>query len=395
LVESDRTLSTGAHRTVLAALEVVPFAMLILNERAAALAVNQRWSDLSGLGPPDSVGAGWLSIVDHEERDRLRSQVVQVASTGGNATSDRIVSTGAKGRWTRWWMSRHELDGAAFVAAAVVDVDEDYARLEGLYHLATHDALTGLLNRNHFLECIEQALRRNQRAARRVGIVYVDLDDFKRVNDAGGHSLGDRVLYAIAARLRHAVRSADLVARIGGDEFAVLCEGLSALEQAEVVAQRIATTLAETVELDGERWSVGASVGAAVNEGVPDTPEGLIDRADRAMYSVKLTRRPQAAGTAATAVAVPASPRPPEAPAPSADARAERREAPATTAAPVASTTTAPAFPAGPELSGREAARVRLMEDVLTLRESIESIRRMLDGLLAAQTGVVDVREER
>ena len=290
MAEIEQQLRGRAHNTAIAALEVVPFAMLITDADAQALAVNGKWMELAGITRANSLGPGWLSVLDPDNRSRLREDVLRVAREGTALTVDYEVSRTPAKRWTRWWISRHELEGLPLVAIGAADVDEDYARQANLYHLATHDSLTGLINRSHFLECIDQALRRSRRQSRHLAVVYVDLDGFKRVNDQGGHSLGDRVLYAIAYRLRNAVRAADMVARIGGDEFAVLCEGLSAAEQADVVAERIATALTESVELDGESWSVAASVGAAVDR-EPDSAEELVDRADRAMYTVKLTRR--------------------------------------------------------------------------------------------------------
>ncbi|HMC39883.1 MAG TPA: diguanylate cyclase, partial [Acidimicrobiales bacterium] len=292
VAEIEQQLRGRAHTAAIAALEVVPFAMLIADGDGEVLAVNGKWMELSGLGRANSLGPGWLNVLEPDTRHRLREEVQRIAQEGGGATVDHQIGTYPHKRWARWWISRHDLDGLALVAIGVADVDEDYTRQANLYHLATHDSLTGLINRSHFIECIDQALRRSQRQARHVAVVYVDLDGFKRVNDQGGHSLGDRVLFAIASRLRHAVRSADMVARIGGDEFAVLCEGLGAAEQADVVARRIAMALTESVELDGERWSVAASVGAAIDRGDPDSAEELVDRADRAMYSVKLSRRP-------------------------------------------------------------------------------------------------------
>lgn len=377
---------------------MVPFAMLIADGTGEALAVNQRWLDMTGLGRHESLGAGWLDVVDREVRGRLRDDLMTVADRGNGVTSDYQLAPALQSRWVRWWLSRHELDGIPLVAVAAADVDDDYARQANLYHLATHDSLTGLVNRSHFMDTIEQALRRNQRAARHVGVVYVDLDGFKRVNDRGGHSLGDRVLFAIASRLRHAVRSADMVARIGGDEFAVLCEGLGAADQAEVVARRIALALTESVELDGERWSVAASVGAAVDQGAPDTAEDLVDRADRAMYSVKLTRRRSdelrpAEGAAPAAVLDPplvpgpaAVPVPYPAPVPVADAPATGRrqgdEPLGVVSGPDPTVPPAPGQPAGERLSS----------DVGHLRESIDSIRRMLDRLLDVDS-VIDIRE--
>lgn len=395
-------MSTNVQTTAIAALEVVPFAMVIADGAGQVLAVNQRWTELSGIGRAPSLGEGWLTVLDPASRGRLREDVLRVAREGGNATADYQLGGPPDGRWTRWWISRHELEGTPLIAVALADVHDDYARQANLYHLATHDSLTGLINRSHFIECIDQALRRNQRLARHVGVVYVDLDGFKRVNDRGGHSLGDRVLYAIGARLRHAVRSADMVARIGGDEFAVLCEGLNAAEQADVVARRIAQALTESVELGGERWSVFASVGAAVDVGGPDTAEELVDRADRAMYSVKLARRggteeaeeaeAPAAERRTSRVAVLDQPPPP--PPPSLAVAEQPVEAAGEPLQAVGLPDEAPEERPAPP-AGEDPARRRLLNDVVSLRESIESIRRMLDRLLNVDPNVIDVRENR
>jgi diguanylate cyclase (GGDEF)-like protein len=267
-------------------------------------------------------------------------------------------------------MSGHDLEDRKLLAVAIADVHEDHTRQANLYHLATHDPLTGLLNRSYFVEAADQALRRSERHARHVGMVFVDLDDFKRVNDLGGHALGDRVLYAVGARLRHTVRSADLVARIGGDEFAVLCEDLVAAEQAQVVAQRIAAALAESVELDGQSWTVAASVGAAVDEGVPDSAEHLLDRADRAMYEIKSNRRTEPVSS----IEAPSSA---ESMAPPSEPPVERRQVPVPESVP---------DPAG------EAAQ-HLVSDILALRDSLDAIRERLGRLSGGDSAVIDIRD--
>lgn len=396
-------IGAETQTAALAALEIVPFAMVIADGNGDVRAVNRRWSDLSGLDRAASLGSGWLSVVDPDARARLQEDVARVANEGQPLTADYQLVGPHGSRWARWWISRHDVNGIPLIAVAAADVHEDYARQANLYHLATHDSLTGLINRSHFVEQIEQALRRNQRQSRHVGVVYVDLDDFKTVNDQGGHALGDRVLFAIGARLRHTVRAADVVARIGGDEFAVLCEGLGAAEQAEAVAGRIAAALSEAVELEGVRWPVAASVGSAVDRGTPDSAEELIDRADRAMYSVKLTRRPPAGSfasqTAPLTDQTPAdedAPCRPEAPSTESEKAAlpgiftpiepEKAAQPAVSATP-----TRPSFEGG-SASGGE-IRSRLLEDVVSLRESLDSIRRMLDRLLSPEGGVIDIRE--
>ena len=392
------------------ALELVPFAMLVADGSGQVLGVNRRWVEMTGLDDSRSVGRGWLDALIGDSRMRLQQELDQVASEGGTSCSDHQLAGAGSPRWSRWWLSRHLHGGIPLVTLAAADVDDDYARQASLYHRATHDALTGLANRSHFVESIEQALRRNQRQARMVGVVYVDLDGFKHVNDRGGHSLGDRVLLAIGSRLRHVVRASDTVARIGGDEFAVLCEGLTEEEQAEVVARRIEEALAKSVELDGERWLVPASVGAAVDRGGPDSAEDLMDRADRAMYtskharqapeepelpgrpdgpvgppvSVAVDRLPAAAAPQlADPVPVDGSTRPaaavsPGAGAPTGSGARSWTAVSATAFDPVS----APTVPAGGPQS-----------DAVALRESLTAIRSLLDRLLAAPGRSIDIRD--
>ena len=152
------------------------------------------------------------------------------------------------------------------------------------YH-ATHDQLTGLTNRSILIERIEHAL--SLRAWRDgVALLYLDLDRFKPVNDSWGHRAGDRVLSVVASRLEAAVRPSDTVARIGGDEFVVLCEGLDAAEAAVDVAERIVRAIEEPITFDDHVVVISASVGIA-RPNAHATSESLIRDADAAMYRAK------------------------------------------------------------------------------------------------------------
>jgi len=351
------------------ALDAVPFAALLAEPSGNVIAVNRRWEELSGLSEEASLGPGWLDAVDPESGDRIRSQVAAVNERLTPLPTDYQLITRDSGRWTRWWVSSHEHNDEPLVVIAVADVHEERTREAVLYHMATHDSLTGLVNRSHFLECTEQALRRNERHLARVGVVFVDLDGFKQVNDLGGHALGNRVLLAVASRLRNAVRSADLVARIGGDEFAVLCEDLANDEQANFVVRRIAATLAEEIELDGEAWPVSASVGCAIDLGSSDTGEALLDRADRAMYQVKAVRHAPSHGSAGL-VAI--------------NEQAGRRRTD------TAAARTQPTGSSVPEY----AALNGFLSDLQDLRESLAAIQTSLDRISDQEAPVIDVRED-
>jgi diguanylate cyclase (GGDEF)-like protein/PAS domain S-box-containing protein len=156
-----------------------------------------------------------------------------------------------------------------------------------LYDLATHDPLTGLPNRSLFIEQFRQAMARSKRAGRLAGLLYLDLDRFKAVNDRLGHECGDKLLRTVAKRLRALVREEDTIARLGGDEFAVILERLPRPLDAAPTARKILRALTRPFLLDGHRAGVMASVGIAVYPLDGGSAEILLKRADRAMYRAK------------------------------------------------------------------------------------------------------------
>lgn len=163
--------------------------------------------------------------------------------------------------------------------------------LEQVTHQALHDPLTGLANRALFEDRAQQALRAAERADdRSVGMIFVDLDRFKAVNDSHGHHVGDQLLVAVAARLGEVLRNADTLARMGGDEFVVLLPEVDSPAEAEDVAARVLDVLAEPLALGDLSISIGASVGAAT-AGPGDTYETLLCAADAAMYQAKARAR--------------------------------------------------------------------------------------------------------
>ena len=155
-----------------------------------------------------------------------------------------------------------------------------------LEHQATHDPLTGLANRTLFDELLVRAAYRADRSGRPVAVLYLDLDGFKDVNDVFGHPSGDRVLSETSRRLEAVVRPGDMVARMGGDEFVVLCEHLSEPSDAEMIATRIVQAVGKPIPLATGVATVTASVGIALGE-PGETAASLIGRADEAMYRMK------------------------------------------------------------------------------------------------------------
>ena len=194
---------------------------------------------------------------------------IEMRIDGTYITSARIRVRSSGGSWR--------------VAVTPTDVD---LRLRELKHRATHDTLTGLANRASFMSSVELVLQRARSSPTRPVVFFVDLDDFKRVNDTFGHETGDRLLVVVAGRLRTASRPMDTVGRLAGDEFVVLCEGLTDQAIAHRIAGRIIVALASIVDLGGLQLTASASVGVAMAEDGINAEE-LIRRADVAMFRAK------------------------------------------------------------------------------------------------------------
>ncbi len=170
----------------------------------------------------------------------------------------------------------------------MVVLDEHRRNLD---QLARHDTLTSLPNRRMFLEVLQRALARAERAGTQLAVMFVDLDHFKAVNDSYGHTIGDRVLQAAAERLQFCVRTADTVARLGGDEFIILIDALDTRESAAIIAQKLITHFEAPIKVSTCEVRLGVSIGISI---LPDDgmdAEGLISHADEAMYAVKLSGR--------------------------------------------------------------------------------------------------------
>ncbi len=172
----------------------------------------------------------------------------------------------------------------------VRDVTEQQRLQMSLLHQATHDALTGLANRRLFSEHLAEALEHGHAGGAFLAVLFIDLDQFKVLNDSQGHDVGDAVLRAEARRLVRSVRPGDVVARLGGDEFAVLSHRISSTEEAVALAERVVSATTHPIELDGDSIVITASVGVVVATAESTTASVLRD-ADAAMYQAKAKGR--------------------------------------------------------------------------------------------------------
>jgi diguanylate cyclase (GGDEF)-like protein len=166
------------------------------------------------------------------------------------------------------------------------ELSESQRAEEEARHRSLHDQLTGLPNRALLRDRLEHALAQAKRHSKALSLLFIDLDDFKTVNDSHGHDIGDKVLQAVAERLQSVVRAEDTVARHGGDEF--VCVVLDVEENhVENIARKIRDAIASTCEIEGVQFTVKASIGIAVHPKDGHTPEELLKSADKAMYYAK------------------------------------------------------------------------------------------------------------
>ena len=233
---------------------------------------------------------GWLlSEADRSRLDQL------VAGDGGGSTDAHTFECSLvhrDGTSLRFEVQHTDLLQDEHVGGIVLngrDVSERKAFEEQLAHQAFHDPVTNLANRALFSDRVEHALMRSQRGFPDIAIVFIDLDDFKTVNDSLGHAAGDHVLQEVARRLQIAVRPTDTVARFGGDEFAVLLESVNDSAQAADAAARILHALEIPLEIDGKQVFPRASIGICLVDRENESPEAaeLLRNADVAMYMAK------------------------------------------------------------------------------------------------------------
>ena len=182
---------------------------------------------------------------------------------------------------------RNPRTGVVELHGVARDISERRATQARIAYMAQHDPLTELPNRAVLTDRLRQAIAAARRNGRRVGLLYIDLDRFKPVNDAHGHAVGDLLLREVAIRMRGCVRESDTVGRIGGDEFVVLLPLIDTLPDAEIVAEKIRAALAEPFHLADLWLEVSSSIGIALYPDHGADAAALMVHADAAMYVAK------------------------------------------------------------------------------------------------------------
>jgi len=223
----------------------------------------------------------------------IEQQMGQDLSLGAIKTVEALVGTnrGPRTLRSRTVLNQDPGNASEYVLFVAEDVTVELEANARIHHMAHHDALTGLPNRVLFHQKLKEALLQAEGSGRITATLCLDLDDFKNVNDSLGHGIGDKLLRALSSRLEMELREVDTLARLGGDEYAVILPELETAEAAELMAQRLIQAVRPPFLIDGHSCSVGVSVGIALSPQDHDSPEQLMGYADMALYEAKRNGR--------------------------------------------------------------------------------------------------------
>jgi diguanylate cyclase (GGDEF)-like protein/PAS domain S-box-containing protein len=255
------------------------------------LYINPAFERITGYGTDDAVGRiGRFLVRD----DLAQSGLDEIRAALRERRPGHAILRNYRKDGTMFWnelfiapISDASQDGATHFVSVINDISDRIRYQEALEHQATHDSLTGLANRSLLNDRISQAIAVAKRSNRQVAVAMLDLDHFKHINDAYGHSAGDMLLREIASRLHRCVRETDTVARLGGDEFVIVLTDLAQPEDADRVADKIVDALVSPIQLEDREVYVGASIGLALYPRDGEYGEILLRNADIAMYRVK------------------------------------------------------------------------------------------------------------
>jgi diguanylate cyclase (GGDEF)-like protein/PAS domain S-box-containing protein len=258
------------------------------------LKVNAKLCDMLGYGRDELLGKVFAEVTHPEDRG---ASVQAAASAVGDGAvlpfEKRYVRKDGGMLWASVTVSlvRDARGAPQYFVAMVQDISARKLAEEKIVHRATHDVLTDLPNRALFTDRLEQAIRHARRQGWTAGVMFMDLDRFKQVNDNFGHAAGDALLKEVARRLARAIRDSDTAARVGGDEFAVVLGELADPRDATVVAQKILDAMALPMTLEGHDYIVTVSLGITLFPHDGEEVEMLLRNADEAMFRAKQAGR--------------------------------------------------------------------------------------------------------
>lgn len=264
------------------------------NETGWIFWYNKRWYDYTGTSFEEMQGWGWQKVHHPDHVERVVEKL-KYCFKNGQFWEDTFPLRAKEGHY-RWFLSRAvpiKDDSGKVVEwfGTNTDITEMREMRDEISQLAHHDDLSGLPNRRLFQDVAVLELAEAKRNAKKLALFYMDLDQFKAINDTFGHEVGDTLLKEVAQRLRSVVRSSDFVARLGGDEFTLLVSGMDDAQYASEVANKILTAMREPFTLNGHELNVSTSVGISIYPDDGNSLDTLLRYADIAMYHAKARGR--------------------------------------------------------------------------------------------------------
>jgi diguanylate cyclase (GGDEF)-like protein/PAS domain S-box-containing protein len=257
--------------------------VFILNQNKKIVYHNPAYENLIG-----SMGGSEPPFYEFErENSKTYQKLIQDLHTKGSWTGE-VSYTGNYN--TEYWFSVTitKLDyEETYYLAILRDITTYKQDKEKHHYLAYHDSLTGLPNRHYFLNELKASLKKAKESNKPFALLFVDVDEFKEVNDQYGHHIGDELLIRISKRLKHTIRNHDLAARFGGDEFVLLIKNVTAKEPVINISKRILAALEQPISLNGHLVPVTVSIGISLFPEDAQTIEELLVYADQAMYQAK------------------------------------------------------------------------------------------------------------
>ena len=290
---SERKRAEEAAKERSAIVESTSDGVLTIGLDGTILTWNRGAEELYGYGPEEIIGKN-MSLLDTDEVAEDRLSAMTMIAVGETIRDFEIVRRRQDGSLVHVSLTGSPIYGDDGTVVGVASIGRDITdrkRLEEeLSRQAVHDSLTGLPNRALLSDRLNQALAGAARRDAPVSVLFLDLDQFKTINDANGHLVGDELLVEVAARLGTAIRPSDTLARFGGDEFVFVCEDTD-VNEAQCIADRLGASLKEPIAVGGSLQYVSASIGIAVSPPLEADPNALLRYADTAMYDAKARGR--------------------------------------------------------------------------------------------------------
>jgi diguanylate cyclase (GGDEF)-like protein/PAS domain S-box-containing protein len=256
--------------------------IITTDEAGSILGFNPAAEQIFGYAPPEVLGHNLNILMPEPFKSEHDSYIHRYIQTGQakiiGVRAREVIAVRKNGEQFPMELSASEmvLGGQRYFVGIVRDITERKLADEKIAHLAHYDFLTGLPNRALFLDHLEHSISMAKRKKFRVAVLFLDLDGFKKVNDTLGHEAGDLLLRGVSKRLKDAIRTSDVVARVGGDEFIFVLNEIGPDENAALMANKIITALSAPFELHGQQCHVGASIGISFYPDGSIAPEALI-----------------------------------------------------------------------------------------------------------------------